>query len=577
MKNGFILNFVYLVVLNIFLVILSNFDLNFINLVFTFIIALLYTRILFLFNFRIRMIIHSIVVIFTFVVTVSNTLNIIIKGQIITLSQVKLINELLGVKDTILSYISFYSVLVVLIPVLMIIVGSRFLVGEKIRVYRKEVLILSSMFLFTNLVAYFNDSFLYATVYNPTEYAQNYGLVSYYTREVLPFTKVLTNSEEMESNDNTEAKEAASPYIGIFNDKKNVVFIKAESFYYEAIDPELTPTLDRMLNDGLIFENYYTLNNNTNASEFSTLASTPPPIDNSKVQNYSGDYDTIPRSFESGGFCTFGFHGNTKEFYNRKELYPDLYGFQNSFFSEDLDMPARDGWHKDDLLFEKSVAFVEEQGCEKNFVYYMSVFGHSRYTISSNPDIQTEYEVVSNVYPEYDEYHKVYMSKHMIVDKMLSDMMNYYKEEIDDTIFIIVSDHYPYSLGDNTHSFGEYSQTFYDQSFNGTPFEQFNVPFIIYDPTDQHEVMDEYVSNIDILPTISDLFGLQNQYSHGTSAFRDTHKNRVEWLAYNDFGIIGEDILYTSEDGVILGDEEEINNILEQSRKRAAYIYSLYD
>ena len=38
---------------------------------------------------------------------------------------------------------------------------------------------------------------------------------------------------------------------------KNLIFITAEAFNYAVIDPELTPTLYRLANEGICFEDYY--------------------------------------------------------------------------------------------------------------------------------------------------------------------------------------------------------------------------------------------------------------------------------------------------------------------------------
>lgn len=577
MNKGFLVNYVYVMMLVIILNILANFKFTLISLAFVFICTLLYTRVLFIFKYKNRVVIQSIVVTLLFVITVANVLNIIVKGQIITLSQVKLITELFAVKDTVFGYINFFSLISILIPIIMIIVSKDLLKGDVIRVYKKEVLILISLFLGVNVFAFMNDRFLYATVYNPTEYVEEYGIFSYYTREMLPFTKIKMTDSDISKNVNDNDSNDSS--LGTFEDKKNVVFIKTESFDYAAIDEELTPTLFKMVENGMVFENYYTLSNNTNASEFSTLTSVPPPIDNAKINNFDSEYDTIPKLFEQKGFCTFGVHGNTKSFYDRESLYPNLYGFQNSYFAEDLNMSLENGWVRDTITFDSVIPLIEEQSCENNFTYYMSVFGHSGYKLKSNSNISNEYTFVDSVYPQYDEYYKVYLSKHIDLDNMLANMENYYSNngEIDNTVFIIVSDHYPYALGDTSHSYGEYSNSYVEKSFDGSSFEEFNIPFIIYDPSTKMEDRSEYVSNIDILPTLADLFGLKYEYTYGSSALSNSHRNRVEWLAYKDFGIIGEDIVYTKEDGVLNGEEDEVNSLVEESKIYSAYIYGLFE
>ncbi len=153
-------------------------------------------------------------------------------------------------------------------------------------------------------------------------------------------------------------KNIEEDFFVIYKDKKNVVFIKVESFDYAAIDIHVTPTLHKILNKGRVFENYYTLTNNTNSSEFATLTSVP-PIDNSKVINFDSTYDVIPKMFEEGGFCTFGIHFNTEKFYERNKLYPEIYEFQTSLFTEYMGLSTNNQWYRDDDSFNIAIDYLE--------------------------------------------------------------------------------------------------------------------------------------------------------------------------------------------------------------------------
>lgn len=578
MKKIFILNLIYIILLNLVFIIVGDFKVGLVNVIFTLVFLALYTRILYLMKYKARTIINAIFIVFTFILIIANTMNMYVKGLVLPVSQITLFKEMFAMKDILLQYLNASMLLVLIIPIGFIYFGNRFLVGEVKKIEKREVVLVSSTLVVINILAYVNNSLLYATIYSPNEYVENYGFASYYTRELLPFTKV-NPDDATNLNVVTQEKYDESEFYGMFEGKKNVVFINAESLAFPAVSEELTPTLNRMINDGMTFENYNSLTYNTNASEFSTLTSTPPPIDNSRVGDYRGNFDSIPKMFESAGYCTFGTHSFRKTFYNRKELYPNLYEFQNSYFYEDLEVNSIDTWMRDEDMFDATTEFIEEKNCDKNFTYYMSAYGHSKYEKVHRPGAMEGYAQVKSLYPEYDEYHQMYLSVQMSLDGTLEDMEYYYNSrgELNDTIFIVVSDHYPYALGESGHKYGEYSETYVEQNFDGTPFETYNVPFFIYDPASKLENRTEYMSNINILPTVGDLFNLDYTYAYGTSPFRKDHVNRVEWLAQEKFGMMGEGILYTKESGVVEGDEEEINALVEEARQKAAIVYSLFE
>lgn len=577
MKKTFILNLIYIVLLNLVFLYVGEFKLSVASTIFIGVSLAIYTRLLYVFSYKARCVINSLFIIISFIMIIANSLNMYVKGLVLSISQLTLINEFLVIKDVLLQYINIYMILLLLVPVLFIYLGSRFLVGEKVRLVRKEVIAFVALFITINTFAYVDNKLLYATIYSPNEYVEKYGFASYYMRELMPFSKQSLNEEPV--NIVQQEKLNDSEFYGMFEDKKNVVFINAESLAFPAIDEELTPTLSKMVNNGMTFENYNSLTYNTNASEFSTLTSTPPPVDNSKVKDYRGEFDSIPKLFENKGYCTFGTHSFRKTFYKRQELYPNLYEFQNSYFYEDLEVNSIDTWMRDEDMFESASYLVEEAGCEKNFTYYMSAYGHSKYEKVHRPGAMEGYAHVKKQYPEYDEYHQMYLSVQRSLDQMLADMEAYYESrgELEDTIFIVVSDHYPYALGETDHKYGEYSQTYVETNFDGTAFETYNVPFFIYDPASTLENRSEYMSNIDILPTIGDLFNLDYTYSYGTSPFRKDHRNQVEWYAQEKFGMLGEGILYTKEDGIIEGEEAEVNRIIDEARERAAIVYSLFE
>lgn len=57
-----------------------------------------------------------------------------------------------------------------------------------------------------------------------------------------------------------ETPSKKNKYTGMFKDK-NLIYIVAESFSEIAVSEELTPTLYKLVNNGFVFNNYYSSNN----------------------------------------------------------------------------------------------------------------------------------------------------------------------------------------------------------------------------------------------------------------------------------------------------------------------------
>lgn len=578
MRKMFIINIFFTMLLSAMFIYLSKVNFTVMNFMLTILAVVIYTSLILLVDYKKRIVINILFIIISFVVTTANSFNVMIKGQVITISQVRLFKELLGVTDTVGAYITYKNMLIIFIPIIWIALTIKYFKVEKTILPKKIWVTVTLSFVVLNVVSYLGNSFLYSTIYSPNEYVQEYGFASYYARELLPFTKGGIDYDV--SAVNLDGVDVESDMFARLEDKSNVIFINAESLDFAAVDEQVTPTLYKAFDQGMVFENYYTLTLNTNASEFSSMSSVPPPVDNSKLSSYNDSYDTIPKMFEDKGYCTYGIHFNTQEYYNRKDTYKEMFGFQNTFFTEDLDFPPTDDlWYRDEVGFNLAIDKIEEKGCEKNFTYYMTTYGHSNYKINKRAEARDEFNYVRELHPDYDEYFVTYLSVQKSLDEMLRSMETYYEQkgELDDTVFIIVSDHFPYTLGDSTHVHNTNSETYIEKKFGKSDFDRFNVPLVIYDPTQKMENRSEYVSNVNILPMMGDLFNLEYSYAYGTSPFRANHNNYIEWLGYGGFGMLGEGILYTRENGVEIGDKFTVEELIQKSKYKAVYIYGLYE
>ncbi len=584
MKKSYLIHLIYFTFLQLLMV--YGTILNFKTLIFISLAAstFFYVYVVYLLvrNKILRGILFTLVIWLTFVIALANRLSLIVKKDIITISSLKFIDEAIGVGDSVAELFNPSLMLVLIVPLITTIVVIKFGEKESIKFSFRPLIVLAVTASLIMISSIKTNADLYMSAIIPTEYAKNFGVSSYYLREALPFTKrKFDESEPIKRVVEEPKEEYVSSVSGLYADKKNVIFLMAESLSYEAIDENLTPTLYNISQNGMVFENYYTTTLKTNISEYAVLTSLSPPIDYTTVLNYKNAQNSIPEAFEDNGYCTLGFHSNTMYYFDRNQTYPNTYKFQNSFFDEDMNLENYYDWALDKKFFDESLQYVESLKCEKNFNYYMTVTGHSTYDPNLRPILWENWNKVHEVYPEYDSYHKGYLAAQMHFDSMVERAIQYYTDigEIDDTLFVIVADHYPYALVDTTNHHLVQSGT-YSSNYNNEPLDKYNIPFIIYDPSNIQENNTEYGSNIDVFPTLIDLFGFESDnypFVQGFSFFNDKVEHSASWYGHNGFSHISDTVVIDDEMGYTYGDEQSINSIREMQMNFAARYYSLYE
>ena len=133
-------------------------------------------------------------------------------------------------------------------------------------------------------------------------------------------------------------------------------------------------------------------------------------------------------------------------------------------------------------------------------------------------------------------------------------MINKLKEKgkLDDTVIVISPDHYPYGL--KTSELNEISDT--DRS---DKFEMFHTSLILYNSEIEENVkVTKYVSSIDVLPTIYNLFGIK--YDSRLLMGRDALSDAEGLVILSDRSFINEFGSYNSITGKYTKFKEDVSN-----------------
>lgn len=290
-------------------------------------------------------------------------------------------------------------------------------------------------------------------------------------------------------------------YTGKYKDY-NLILITAEGFSHLAIDKDITPTLYKMVHEGYNFTNFYTPLWGVSTSDGEYVANTS-LIPKSGVWSFkqsSKNYMpfSMGNQLKSLGYTTKAYHNHTYTFYGRDLSHPNM-GYDYKGLGNGLNVKAT--WPESDVeMMELTIPeYIKNQPFH---AYYMTVSGHMLYTFEGNYIAHKNRDLVKNL--KYSENVKAYLATQIELDKALE----YLLDELDRsgianrTLIALSADHYPYGL--EVEEMEELANKTID-----TNFELYKNAFILYTKDMEPEVIDKPASSLDIIPTISNLMGLE--------------------------------------------------------------------
>ena len=303
-------------------------------------------------------------------------------------------------------------------------------------------------------------------------------------------------------------------YTGLF-EGKNLILITAEAFSHKVIDPELTPTLYRMATEGIQFNDYYhqLWGCGTTGGEFANLLSIVPyGGTKSMMEVVQQDmFLTMGKQLQKRGYVSAAFHNNDHTYYNRHKTHPEL-GYDTFFaWGNGMEKLISNGWTRSDKEMVE-VTLPDYLNQEQPFsLYYMTVSAHSPYTLD-NDMAKKNFEFVEHL--ESSKPIKCYLASNLELEFAMETMIAMLEEAgiADDTVIVISTDHYPYGLApsDTWGGKGYINELLGQNNWMDDTVRDRNA-LIIWSGCleDMDIVVDDPVSALDILPTLSNLFGVE--------------------------------------------------------------------
>jgi len=333
-------------------------------------------------------------------------------------------------------------------------------------------------------------------------------------------------------------------YTGIFKDH-NLVLITAEGFSPYAIDPELTPTLYKMSKESFVFNNFYNPLWGVSTSDGEYVACTG-LIPKSGIWSFSeSGQNYMPfvmgNQLKNMGYTLKAYHNHSYKYYNRHISHPNM-GYDYKGVGNGLNI--KNTWPESDL--EMIETTMDEYIGDKPFhTYYMTVSGHLNYTFGGNYIARKNKAYVDHL--PYSSNSKAYIACNMELEFAIKSLVKKLEDcgIAEKTVIAISPDHYPYGLPKK--NIDELAGHKVEDNF-----ELYKSTFILWEKGMNTVIVDKPCSSLDILPTLSNLFGV-------------TYDSRL---------LMGSDILSDPSPLVIFSNRSWISDKAQYNSKSASVQYS---
>lgn len=309
----------------------------------------------------------------------------------------------------------------------------------------------------------------------------------------------------------------------------NLILITAEGFSHLAVRQDVTPTLYKMMQEGYQFTDFYTALWGVSTSDGEYVACTG-LLPKAGTWSFKESADNLlpfamGNQLKSLGYQTVAYHNHSYKYYSRHLSHPNM-GYEYKGIGNGLVM--KKAWPRSDLeMMEKTIP--EYLGEHQFHAYYMTVSGHLNYNFYGNEMAAKNKKYVKDL--PYSDAAKAYLATQIEFDRAMEYLLQKLEEAgvADRTLIAISADHYPYGLSPDAieELAGEKVEN---------NFELYRNAFILWAKGMEPMVIDEPCSSADIIPTLSNLLGLE--YDSRLLMGRDIHSGAEPLVIFADGSFI---------------------------------------
>ncbi len=394
------------------------------------------------------------------------------------------------------------------------------------------------------------NDFIFYTHWNPAQTIRNTSPMGYHIydsyvffSDFRPYKISEKDKSEIQSwIDRKNEKLPPNSYKGIYKGK-NLLVLQVESLENFVIGnsvdgQEITPTLNKLLKNSIYFDNYYTQINEGTSSDADLMTNTSvfPVRKGSTFFRFPyTKYNSMPEILGSHGYNTKAIHPDNGEYWNWMEALDNM-GFQECIDSKSFKMDEVIFLGLSDGSFFRQVKdrIINQKAPFYNFM--VTLTSHSPFEM---PIRHQKLKLGENL---VDTRLGGYFQSINYTDRCIGEFLEELDKSgtLDNTVLVIYGDH------DSVHKY------FNDEIQGIKPSQKWwlendrKIPLIIYTKGQQPQVIHTTGGQIDLMPTLLYMLGIDEKEYQST--------------------VFGRNLLNTNEDYVLLSNGEFRGNIDEKKK-----------
>ncbi len=357
--------------------------------------------------------------------------------------------------------------------------------------------------------------------YERKNIAKDLGVYYFHGYDIVDFAKnkwfTSTSMDEAELQVITDyllAKPSGPGPVALYDADMNLVIIQVEAMQEFVVDLEIegemvTPFLNKLKEDALYFENIYhqVAAGNTSDAEFLlNVGLHPAPVGAVNYLHATNKFITLGELLKAKSYENTGFHGYQASFWNREVVYSN-YMFDDFISKEDFELDEIVGWAISDVSFYRQAMDVSIQ----NSPFYSFLV-----TLSSHHP----YDAFIGYEPFTGEYENTqvgnYLKSMRYVDESIEGLFERLETEgvLEETIVVIYGDHsglYQDQKAALSGLLGLSDHYVAWESIQKVPL------WIVMPEAAKTGTISKTGGQVDILPTILDIMGLEHPLTLGES------------------------------------------------------------
>lgn len=331
-------------------------------------------------------------------------------------------------------------------------------------------------------------------------------------------------------------------YAGMFKGK-NLLVIQVESLENFVIGQkiqgqEITPNINKLLENSLYFSNYHenVYNGTSSDSDLMTNTGVYPVRDGSTFFRYPNNVykHSLPKLLEDMGYSTVAIHPDKGSYWNWMPSLQSI-GFQNTIDATHFQSTEPIGLGLADHEFTQQVAPIVEQEKQPFYTFMVTLTSHAPFYLPNKyKELNLTDGFNNNILGQY--FQAIHYTD-KVIGKFLDDLDK--SGALKNTVVVLYGDH------TSVHKYYEDKVDAVKPSEDWWMHNDMRIPLIIYNPSVKGETFDVQGGQIDIMPTLAYLMGVdKDKYQRDAlgKVLVNTNKN---YTILENFKMYGK---YTPED-----------------------------